>query len=284
MLLLITLPAHAAGDFGFFDSDMGEIWYATGRVDMDIFYHDGRDEMIEYHYVKLSKEAYDFVYWLAEGIEAPPGEDDEACEVMIYTLDENFNLDDYIGDDITFTGEVFEWMTIYHRRHIVVEITSVLYATAAGDGNVTGAALANGFPHPEHSQAMERVLELARARGVMIASNEYEVRDFMSDESDKLRTIVNYEPSPGILLHFGYDGEDFMGLFLHVETEDEEAMLLAPIFYTAAVEVLEAITAQEAEELVQRVTAIGAAQGQEYRYTYSENEGWLRFFVWAPGY
>jgi len=131
LIVFLMIPIMAmAEDYGFFDSDMGEIWYVTGTVDMDIYHHDGRDEMIEYHYVKLSPEAYDFVYWLSDGIESPPGKEDAACEVMIYTLDENYNLDDYIGDEITFTGFPFEASTIYHRRHIVVELTAVLYASS----------------------------------------------------------------------------------------------------------------------------------------------------------
>jgi len=128
-LLLIPYPALAEEpDYGFFDSDMGEIWFVAGVLDMDIYYHEGRDEMIEYYYVKLSPEAYNFVYWFADGIEAQPGPDDTAHEVMVYTFDENYDLDDYIGDIVCFTGDVFEAMTIYHQRHIVVEIDAILWA------------------------------------------------------------------------------------------------------------------------------------------------------------
>ena len=124
-LLALTVTAFA-DDYGYDYNDMGEIWYVTGTVDMDIYLHDGRNEMIEYHYAKLSPDAYGFMRNLVFGDGAPIDEDGDNNEVMIYSFDDNINLDDYIGERITFTGEAFEAMTIYHRRSIVVEVTAIL--------------------------------------------------------------------------------------------------------------------------------------------------------------
>jgi len=127
LLALLTLTITAfADDFGYYYSDIGETWFVAGIVDMDIYHHDGRDEMIEYHYAKLSPEAYDFMRSLVFGDGAPVDEYGDNNEVMIYTSDGSINLDDYIGERIIFTGEAFEAMTIYHRRSIVVEVTAIL--------------------------------------------------------------------------------------------------------------------------------------------------------------
>ena len=126
-LALLALPAAAlADDFGYYYNDVGETWFAAGIVDMDIYHHDSRDEMIEYHYAKLSPEAYGFMRRLVFGDDAPVDDYDDNNEIMIYSFNDSINLDDYIGERITFTGEAFEWMTIYHRRNIVVEVTAIL--------------------------------------------------------------------------------------------------------------------------------------------------------------
>jgi hypothetical protein len=127
VLALLTLPAIAfSDDFGYDNGDNGETWFVTGTVEMGVYHHDGRNEMIEYYYAQLSAEAYGFLRRLASGDGAPGSDYGDDNEVMIYTFDESINLRDYIGERITFSGEAFEGMTIYHRRSIVVEVTAIL--------------------------------------------------------------------------------------------------------------------------------------------------------------
>jgi len=127
LLALLTLTITAfADDFGYYNYDTGWIWCVAGVVDKDIYHHDGRDEMIEYHYAKLSPEAYRFMHDLVFGYGTPIDDYDDNNEIMIYTSDSSINLDDYIGERIAFTGDAFEAMTIYHRRSIVVEVTEIL--------------------------------------------------------------------------------------------------------------------------------------------------------------
>jgi len=141
LLGLLLIPSSVfAEDYGYYYNDIGEAWFVTGTVDMDIYHHEGRDEMIEYHYAKLSPEAYGFMRRLVSGDGAPYDEYGDNHEIMIYAFDESIDLDRYIGERITFTGDAFEAMTIYHRRSIVVEVTAVLNDPAQG-----GAPAAGGY-------------------------------------------------------------------------------------------------------------------------------------------
>ena len=137
LILAVIIPTFASGeDYGFIETDSGEAWYVTGTVGIGEFFHSGSEEMMEYYYATLSPEAYEFLYWLIEDIDVPPGEHDTACEVMIFSFEEDIDLGSYLYDQITFTGDAFEWHTIYHQRHIVVYVTDVLDASSlSNQGN-----------------------------------------------------------------------------------------------------------------------------------------------------
>jgi len=139
--LLIPSASALAEGFGYYYDAIGEAWFVTGTVDMDIYQHGDRDEMIEYHYAKLSPEAYGFMRRLVSGDGAPYDEYGDNQEIVIYAVDEGIDLDEYIGERITFAGDAFEGMTIYHRRSIVVEVTAILDAPARDDTPVAGEYL-----------------------------------------------------------------------------------------------------------------------------------------------
>lgn len=98
--------------------------YVRGIVEESIFYHDGRDEWISYYYIQLSPKQYYFYYDMIDGITPEPSLD-AYCEVQVTGYDK-YDLSEYLGQEIVFIGSAFEGNTVYHRRHIVIQIMEIV--------------------------------------------------------------------------------------------------------------------------------------------------------------
>lgn len=119
------LAERADEDVLIIDDDYGNPFpYVRGIVEQGIFYHDGRNEWITYYFVQLSPKQYQFYYDRIDGITPEPSEDSR-CEVQV-TGYGSVNLSGYVGKEIVFIGSAYEGHTIYHRRHIVIQVTEIV--------------------------------------------------------------------------------------------------------------------------------------------------------------
>ena len=92
----------------------------AGLVCESAFFHDGRDEWITYYYTDVGAAQFDI---LKDGLEDYYDSGvDAANEIQLYSTSENIDLMNYVGKEITFSGEWFAAHTIYHRRDIVFGI------------------------------------------------------------------------------------------------------------------------------------------------------------------